>query len=859
MSTSNPPRWADWLVERLCANHLVEEFQGDLHEAFHWRAQEKGLTRARWLFVFEVLRTIRISHLKPTHYLKQYMTMYRNYLKTGWRFIKKHKLYSSLNIFGLALGISFCWLAYLYANDETSFDRHLPDHERLYRITIDLQEGDNMHYIGGSSHAMSVVFADNVPEIEEVARFKSGFGLIQKGEDVLEQSLVRADRSMIDFLDLDFVEGAPGAFDQPNDVIISSSLAGKLDIRGDAVGTLLTLISGEATYDFFVRGVYRDIPENTSVRRDMIVSYAHYITIAPERRLSTWLDINMNTLVKLNEHVDPAAAIQKMNEIHKEKDEPEEGIEFRINLQPISEIHLNEAYGHYNGISRGGNPELIRLFAIIGLFCLIISMINYSNFTVSLYVSRAREVALRKVIGAERRGIFSQLITESFLSSMLSGVLAVILLVILLPVFSSFVQKEYDLTYLINGDFLLGALALLIGTAVASGLYPAIVLSRFSIIRSLRGEQKIRAGKWITQTLLTVQFVIATVLVAGALTMNRQIQYLTAFDTKIDYNDVIFFDFLPKGEEVIKPFVEALSNMPEIANVAAISNYNGTRLTGEHSLQQVRHLRIDRDLMGLLDIDILEGRNLDPNRTSDETNAVLINSALVKALNLEHPIGEVLPFQYGDLENPTIVGVVEDYHFESAKSTVDPLVIYMAPVYRLHSVYVKLNAASNLDLDRLEALWDEYFSPFPFEFSFLEQTYQQEYAEEQRMMKLVAIGCFVSIFLAAMGLLGIVGLQLNQRLKEISIRKVLGASFSNLYGVFSRRFVLLIFIGLVPGLVISNRVIGEWLSAYPFHVDFGFGIATITATITLTIAMATITSQVLKVAKSDPVKYLKDE
>ncbi|MEM9327835.1 MAG: ABC transporter permease [Bacteroidota bacterium] len=859
MSKPNPPRWGDWLIERLCATHLIEEFQGDLHEAFHWRVAEKGIVKARWLFVFEVLRTIRFSHLKPTHYFKQYLTMYRNYLKTGWRFIGKHKLYSSLNIFGLALGISFCWMAYLYAHDETSFDRHLPDQDRLYRITIDVEEGDNQHHIGGSSHAMSVTFAESIPEIEEVAKFKSGYGLIQKGEEVLEQSLIRADRSMLDFLNLDFVEGAPGAFDQPNDVVISTSLAGRLDLRGKAVGTVLTLIAGQDSYDFIIRAVYSDIPENTSIRRNMIVSYAHYISIAPERRLQTWMDINMNTLVKLREQASLSEAERKMNEIHLSNDDPQEGVTLTMQLQPISDIHLNEVYGHYNGISRGGNPELIRLFAVIGVFCLWISMINYSNFAVSLYISRAREIALRKVIGAERRGIFSQLITESFLSSVLSGALAILLLIGLLPVFSEFVQKEYTLAYLIRGPFLLGAAGLLVATGLFSGIYPAWVLSRFAVIKSLRGEQKIHAGKWITQSLMTLQFVIATVLVAGMLTLHGQVRYLTTFDTKIDPENVISFGYIPKGEAAIRSFVEAVAQLPEVQQAAAISGYNGTRLKEPYTLQQVRHLRIHQDLMGLLDIDVVQGRKLDPSRPSDHSNSILVNQVLVEVLNLEQPIGEVLPFEYGDLKNPTIVGVVEDYHFESVKSTVDPLVIYLAPEYPLQSVYLRMQNTRDFNAEKLEALWNEYMHPFPCDYTFLSADYDREYAQEQRMMKLVSVGCFVSIFLAAMGLLGIVGLQLNQRLKEISIRKVLGASFGNLYRVFSQRFILLILVGLSAGLLLSYILIKEWLSNYPFHIEFGTGLQSVTALLTLSIALFTISSQVIHVARGNPAKYLKDE
>ncbi|MEQ9006909.1 MAG: FtsX-like permease family protein, partial [Ekhidna sp.] len=705
---------------------------------------------------------------------------------------------------------------------------------------------DDVHYIGGSSNAMSIQVEEKIPEIESIARFKSDYGLIKKGEETLGQSLMMADLEMVKYLNLQFLEGSAAAFDQPNDMIISESLAGKLDLRGKAVGAIISLIRGEEFEDFIIRGVYEDIPENTSVRRDMIISYANYLANAPERRLTTWFDINMNSLVKLKDPKALAIAEAKMNELHQENEPDGDDASVRLKLQPITEIHLSEEYGHYNGISRGGNTQLIKLFAGIGLFCLIISMINYSNFNISLYINRAREVALRKVIGAEKAAIFSQLITESFISSLLSGVLAFILMLALLPFFSAFVQKDYGITFLTNVNFLIGAIGILIAVAFISGLYPAFVLSRFSIIKSLKGEQKIRAGKWITQSLLAIQFTIATVLVAGMLTLNHQIKYLTSFDTKVDYNDVVYMDYIQGEESQIKPFVTELASMPEVASVATISGYNGTRMKGETQFD-VQHLRIHNDLMELLDIKILQGRNFDEEIGSDQTQAILVNESFVSNIGLKNPIGEIVPFEYGDLKNPKIIGVVEDYHFESAKSTVDPLVIYQAPAYPLQSVYFKLSEGTVFDQAKFEAVWAKYFDPFPFEFSYLEDVYLSAYQQEQRMMKLVATGCFVSIFLAAMGLLGIVGLQLNQKLKEISIRKVLGAKAGSLYSVFTRKFILIIAIGLIGGLTIGNMMIRKWLENYPYHVDFGFSIISATVVITISIALITIISQVLKV------------
>lgn len=857
MSNHRPPKWADWLVSRLCPIDDQEEVQGDLHEAFHWRAETIGSRRAKAFFIWEAFRSIRITRFRPIQSITQKLMIQRNYIKTGWRFLKKNKGYATLNIFGLALGISFCWLAYLYANDETSFDKHLSLHDRLYRITIDFMPGDDIRYIGGSSNAMSVAFNEKIPEVETIARLKPSFGIIEQETGIIEQPFLMTDRSIADMLDLTFLEGQPGDFELPNDAIISEALAGKLNLRGKAVGEIISITQADETVDFIIRGVYKDIPVNTSIQSDMMVPFSYYEANAPSRRLTTWFDINMNTLIQLAEGADRARVEEKMLALHTENKKDLKA-EVAMHLQPIYDIHLNPNYGHYNGIRAGGNTELIRLFVIIGLFCLIISMINYSNFNISLYINRAREVALRKVIGARKAGIFNQLITESFLSSFIAAVFAAVILLVILPYFSSFVRKSYEVSFLLNSDFLLGAGLILLVAALFSGLYPALVLSRFSILKSLKGEQKVKSGKWITQTLLGIQFIIATALVAAMLTMNKQVNYLSSFDTKMDTQNVFHLGYLAVEEEQVMAFMNDLNQLPQVADFAGISGYNGTGIRTEDYQVDVRHLRVERDFINMMGIEVIKGRNFDPEITTDQTQNILVNEELVKQLGLEDPMGEVIPFEYGDLKNPTIIGVVENYHFRSAKVQMEPLVIYQSPQYPIGEVYVK-TSGSTADLDAVEAVWKKHFDPYPFEYESVQEEYQAAYRSDALMLQLVSIGCGVSIFLAAMGLLGIIGLQLKQRLKEISIRKVLGATSSTLYQVTTKHFVITIVIGLALGTLAARQVITKWLENYPYSISFSWELIATSLIITISIAFLTMIIQVLKVIKANPVEYLRDE
>ncbi|MEQ9300111.1 MAG: FtsX-like permease family protein [Cyclobacteriaceae bacterium] len=858
MSVAEPPKWINRLLEKYCAPSELEEVQGDLYEAYQWRLAERGKWRANWLFIIEALRMLHLHRNRSTHKNTMTVMLYRHYFKTGFRFLKKNSLYATFNIIGLALGISFCWVAYLYTQDEMSYDQYLPEHEKMYRIVMDFQPDDQMEYIGGSSHAMSVTFEESIPEIAKVVKLQTGRGMILTDREPIRQSYLLADQGLIDVLQLSFIEGTSGAFDQPNDVIISETLASKLNLMGRAADETLSIVDGEESLDVIVRGVYRDIPLNTSVRSDMIISYANYVSRASERRLTSWFDINMNTIIQLHDAGTKSSVEQKMNGISQASDD-ELGNKATLGLQPLSEIHLDNAYGHYNGIARGGNVGMMKLFAAIGLFCLVISMINYANFNISLYTHRTREVALRKVLGAQRSGIFYQFITESILSCLIAGVLALVILLLILPYFSDFVSKHYDLSYLINFQFMGGAAFILFATAIISGVYPALVLSKFAIVKSLKGEQKIGAGSWITQALLGVQFIIATALIAGVLTMNDQVNYLSNFDTKVNYDNVIYLDNIPGEEPAIRQFVTAVNQMSEVSDVAAISGYNGTRITEGDYQFGLRHLRVHGDLINLLDISLVEGRNFRENIISDKTQSIIVNRAFVKSMNLKQPIGAKVPFNYGDLESPTIIGVVEDYLFLSAKNKVEPLVIYQSEEYPLQSAYIKLNDNASFDKEKLETAWRAHFDPFPFEHSLLEDYYQLAYAAERQMIQLVGLGCMVAIFLAAMGLLGIVGLQLVHRLKEISIRKVLGANAQSLYRVTSQGYLRVISLGLIGGLTIAYALINSWLENYPFHIEFGTKIIGISVLITLAIALTTILIQVFKVIRSNPIRYLRNE
>ncbi|MFT5641306.1 MAG: putative ABC transport system permease protein [Cyclobacteriaceae bacterium] len=852
---NRPPKIFSWLLAIFCPQEKREEVEGDLLEAFYWRMESKSSFNAKAFFIYEVLRSFRIYHFSPFQYLNQLLMTFNMHIKTGWRFLKKNMVYSTMNIAGLALGLSFCLLAWLYVNDETSYDKHLSLHDRLYRVVIDIQHGDNVHHIGGSSNAISQTFKEQIPEIEQVVRLDRSNALIKQGEDYLEKSILVTETQIERFLDLQFISGHD-SFKGPNELWVSESLAGLLAIDSQAADATLTMNFGQGDEVFIIKGIYRDIPLNTSVHAELILSFDYYIKHAKPEKLTTWFDVNMNTLVLLRDYVNVAAISTKMNLLHLENNPDMEAlVSFR--LQPITDTHLDKDYGHYNGIAAGGNTELIWIFSCVGLLALIIAIINYTNFNISLYLNRSREVAVRKIIGSGRGGIFTQLMSESALSVVIAALFASVILLIALPLFGELVSKSYSFSELYNPVFISGAVFILFLIILFTGAYPSIIFSKLSMVHSLKGYPRIGRSKALTQSLMALQFGITALLIIGMIILKSQLKHLQNFDNKIGLDGVLYFEYIPNtDDQTIERFLTDLKAVPGVISASAISGYNGTRMKDESNII-VKHLRIEQDLLTLLDIDIIAGRNFDSLLQSDKTNKVLVNEQFLISAGIDDPIGKTIAFEYGDLKNPQIIGVVENYHFASAKSKVDPLVIYQSEQYPLESAYVKTEKLVNKDV--IEALWQKHFSPYPINMVYLEDFYNSSFEQEQRLMKLVGFGAFLSVVLAGLGLLGILGLQLNQKLKEISIRKVLGASFTQLLLSTSQKLIIFISIGTLVGLAGGYFLGHQWLLQYPYAISIHAGIVFLATLIVVSLAAISLFSQVLKTSKANPVKYLKDE
>ncbi len=855
-SFKSPPSWALRILHGICPQDLIEEVEGDLYEAFQWRSSEKGVSYAKRHYVYEVIRCLRYLKFNIPFKQNSSIMLINNYLKTGFRFLWKTKGYSSLNIIGLATGIAVCWLAYVFVSDEYSYDRFQTNADNLYRITASVSFEDQTDNFAGSSYLMGEEFNNRIPGIKASSRFKSGLGLITIGTESFNQAIRYADPEFFEMFDIDFVQGSQGDFTNPLNSVISESTAERLGITDlDETSEFEIQLGSQVTFQ--VTGIFKDYPTNSSIRPSIIVPFNFWKTLVPERRLTTWFDINMNTFLLLDG--DPESVQERMTEILRENADFGEA-QVTMGLQALTQIHMDQDLGTGNGIGASADGQLVTTVTVIGLLCLLIACMNYSNFAIGNYLSRIREVAVRKIFGAQKKLVFQQFVVETFISAFLALILAIAIMALILPTFSEYANKSYTLETIFGIRFLWGGLILLVLVTFLAGVYPAFVISRYAIVSSLRGRESKGGKAFFAKALVVVQFTMAVFLITGMITVNKQLNYLINFDIGYEYDNVISILYGEQDQNRIDKFKNDLLKIPAIQQVAISSPYNGTNLDmDENTSIDVSHVRVDPDYLSMYNIPILNGRDFDKNISSDFSDAIIINKTLADMLGMDDPVGQRIPFDYGDLDNPMIIGVVSDYHYSSLHSPVEPLVMYMSPEYIMVFHNMKVNSFSPEVVNQIEDVWNANFAPQPFDFSLLEDNIADQYELEASIKKLSQSGAAIAIVLSCLGLMGVVGTQVRRRLKEVSIRKVVGAAPSQILALFSLRYVGLVILGFVFGLIITVFFLNKWLADYTNRIDFTWDIGAVSVLVVLVISALTIASQLYRAMFMNPVTYLKED
>jgi len=809
--------------------------------------------------------------------------MFSNYLKVAFRNLWKNKTFSFINITGLAIGLACFLLIALYVLDELSYDRFFRNADRIYRINSDIRFGGNEMKLPQTSDLMGSTLKKDFPQVEEYTRVYTNGGskLIRKGREYIsEPRLAHVDSTFFRVFSFKAMSGdLDNALDEPNTVVISRAAAVKYFGTADAVGkNIETNENGSTLYK--VTAVVEDLPKNSHMQLDLFFSMKnldyewgqflshnfHTYLLLKDKKAAAGFDRKLFQYTE--KYVVPAAG--QFMQVHTYADIEKSGNKLIYSLLPLTKIHL---YSEQNfEMSPTGNIQYVYVFSAVALFILLIACINFMNLTTARSANRAREVGIRKVLGTERRQLVFQFLSESTLMALLSLVLAIVLVLVTLPFFNGVAAKTIPANALLSRQILPLLLLLPFVVGLVAGSYPAFYLSSFQPIKVLKGKLS-SGGKAspFRSVLVVFQFSVSIILIIGTLVIYRQLNYIQSKNMGFDKDQVLVVDDAYVLKEGVQTFKNEVLQMPGVQSgtVSAflpVSNssrndnsYSKTAVMDPGTGFSMQSWRVDYDYLRTMGMKLVRGRNFSQQFGTDSA-AVIINEAMSRHLNYDDPIGKQI-FKSGNdgkAEPYTIIGVVGDFNFESVKKDISYLGLFLSESSGSISFKVSGDRIASV-LPAIEKKWKVMADAMPFNYRFLDDSFDEMYRSEQRVGKLALSFSLLAIFIACLGLFGLATYIAEQRTKEIGIRKVLGASIGGIVQLLSREFLLLVLISIAIATPLAWWAMHNWLQDFAYRVSLGWWVFAIAGLLALVIALATISVQALRAALVNPVKNLRTE
>ncbi|MET3874980.1 ABC transporter permease [Chitinophaga sp. OAE865] len=801
--------------------------------------------------------------------------MFRNYFKIAVRHLQRHKLITVINISGLAVGMACCILIALYVRDELSFDRFHHNADNIYRVTTQsIRQAGTAEYGAATQFPIGPNLKKEISSIKEAVRiFAPGNTLYTVGDKkIWEENSGFVDEAFFRMFNYPLLEGnSATVLKEPYSIVLTESAAKKYFGNTSPIGKLIKVGN---SYSCTVTGVAKDFPANTDLRMTMMVSLSTMLKEAlkggNDMEAQWFMFSNNVTYVQLNDHTDPAKLTKELQTFvstHIGGILKRHNIQFALELQPIRNVHL-----HPEGDRGLDNSPLIWLYIAIAVFLILIACINFMNLTTARAHERAREVGLRKVLGAERKSLILQFLTESLVISVISFLLAILLVGLVMPLFNTITGK--NLLLLSSADsFLYGGLLLLVlVVGLIAGSYPALYLSGLIPVRVLKGNFITSDSRvFIRRGLVVAQFAVAVALIISTVVVFSQLRYWQTKNLGFD------------KEHLVNVYLSGVDGAKTTLLKTAFLNQSGVQQASMHNFLMgsgvfnnnpvVREGQDDKDgfVAGIIqsDFDLLKttgirlvaGRDFNPALSTDSTDAYIINQAAAKQLGFkDDAVGKRIEWRPGYMSrHGTIIGVVEDFNLRSLQSPVDPI-IYMVRQDEVAIITLRLAAGDQKAImKRVESAWNSIIADVPFNFTFVEDDIQARYVSERTLGKLFGIFSGLAIFIACMGLLGLSMLISRQRTKEIGIRKVLGASVANISLLLSKDFLKLVLIGICIASPIAWYGMEKWLQHFAFRIHIEWWVFVLTAVIVVLIALGTVSFQSVRSALMNPVKSLRSE
>lgn len=806
--------------------------------------------------------------------------MFRNYLKVATRSLLRHKEYTFINILGLAVGITCCMLIMLFVRSEYSYDKFHSKADRLHRVWVKEMWEGQPYLDGVTPLPLAAGLQSMFPDIESTSRVYAFNTMVKKENDQLNERIHLVDSSFFTLFDFQLLEGNKALpFSNSSSAIITEKVAKKYFGSASPIGKTLQIQLGEEQLLFTVSGVAKEPPVESSIRFQVLIPFSNANKIFSENAMTSWGVVYPETFVLLKQGSKAEVLETKLPALAKQafgnkfKDD-----RFVMHLQPITQMHLDtDAPG---GIEPVSNPKYSYILSSIALLILLIACINFVTLSIGRSTTRAMEVGVRKVLGAERKQLIRQFWGEAMLLTFISLVTAIILTILLLPAFNSISNKS--LVFTVDWLFISYCIALIVVIGLLAGFYPAIVLSGFGPIEVLKGRLKAATNiGFFRRGLIVGQFVASIVMIVSTLMITRQLNYLRTKDLGYNKESVVVIPTNKSrkdGNKLAQLFTEQLAKEPKVkAITTSLYSFNEPGWIGmdyhdnNNVFRPFRMNAIDAQFIPAMNIQLVAGRNFDPTNAADSSNSMIVNETFAKEYGWKpsEAVGKRLPGKF----EQTIIGVVKDFNYESLHTPVKALMLVMKPdsVFRRVDnvsvgeapeprVTVRLQAGNLEDqIAMLERNWKAVAGDQNFEYRFLDDSLDNLYSEEKRLGTIVQFASALSIFVACMGLFGLATLVVTRRTKEIGIRKVLGADISNIVGLLSKEFVVMVAIAALLSFPIAWYALNKWLQDFAYRINISWWIFIVAGLGVLLIAVLTVSFQSIKAAIANPVKSLRTE
>jgi putative ABC transport system permease protein len=787
--------------------------------------------------------------------------MLKNYFKIAFRNLLRNKAFSVINISGLAIGMASAILILLWIQNEVSYDQFHEKKERIYEAWNRAHFSGKLQCWNTTPKVLARTVERDIPEIEHSVRvnWPSNY-LFSIGEKRLTVQGNIVDSNFLQVFSFPLVQGNPKlALMDMHNIVLTEKLAKKIFANEDPMGKVIKIDNKD---NFTVTGIVKDLPNNTRFNFEYLLPWS-YLRSQGNDDLN-WGNNSTRTYVLLKPNASFASADNKIRKIKTQYDKTEDP-KWEMFLYPISKWRLYSRFK--DGFEDGGRIEFVRMFAIIAVFILLIACINFMNLSTARSEKRAREVGIRKVVGAQKGALVAQFIGESILLAFLAGIIAVGIVQLSLPGFNKLTDKELfiDFSNVKNWLFALGFVVL---TGVVAGSYPAFYLSSFQPVRVLKGL--FRSSKALVtprKILVILQFTFAIILIISTIIVRNQINYAKDRDTGYDKNNLMYHHLtgeLEKKYDLVKNELLTAGVATYISKTSAPltqgwSDTWGVEWKGKDPNDKTDFdiYNADEDLVKTAGLQIVKGRDFNLKEFPTDSTAVILNESSVKAMGFKDPIGQII--KNGDQEWH-VVGVIKDFILQSPYYPLKPMVIQGSKGW-FNVMHIKLNPANTTsqNLAKAEAIFKKYNPEYPFEYKFIDEEYAAKFEDEKRTGTLTALFAGLTIFISCLGLFGLAAYMAQNRIKEIGIRKVLGASVANITTLLSKDFLKLVIISLVIASPVAGWLMYKWLQDFPYRVHIEWWVFVIAGIAAVTIALFTVSFQAIKAATANPVKNLRTE